>query len=647
MRKLSFLALAAVGLLFGACASNDVVDEQTQDPLQGRDGGFINVGIVLPTKSASATRAWSEEDKTTPILDPGSADEYAVQNVLLLIFSGSSETAAQLKQVEVLTPAFNNVADDPDQITQNSKHAVKLDATTADTYVGALAILNYTGIVTKINDYTISVLGSNLVSPKIGDLQDKVAEAETDGSTKFIYKVGTDKYFFMTNAVLSDTRGGEVAPTGAATTVLAPVDLTTTYATAEDAMASTSVNAEIFVERGVAKATISAGTDFLKIGSGLTKGGASYTTAGTFQGWCLDNTNKRSYFVRRVDVPETSFKWDLFNTKSTADKYRFVGMSSVDKFYTSSKENTQFRTYWAKDPNYSTDYTDTELQSEFYVPGTKTFVSQSTPLYCYENTFDVKHQSYKNTTRAIIHVKLNGGTTFYTVDNNQTVLYDEADMQDLIKSLLLSSATFNTWYAANGSGVLNKDNIELLFDKSAGVVKLSQVTIKKANLNSSHTVDFVFNNTTTALAGVIENDVNNYATNIKRYENGDTYYVIRIKHFGDDLTPWNKGEYSPAPTEATIANIYPDFDAASYLGRYGMVRNNWYYLEINKILKVGHPTVPNISPDPSHPEDPGTPDDPDDPTNPDHPDDTLDDVYIQARINILSWAKRPQTWNLK
>jgi hypothetical protein len=61
-------------------------------------------------------------------------------------------------------------------------------------------------------------------------------------------------------------------------------------------------------------------------------------------------------------------------------------------------------------------------------------------------------------------------------------------------------------------------------------------------------------------------------------------------------------------------------------------------LHIDGITKLGYTSPTEIhTPDPS---DPTTPD-------PDHPDDDLDDNFIKARINILSWAKRPQNWNLK
>ena len=60
------------------------------------------------------------------------------------------------------------------------------------------------------------------------------------------------------------------------------------------------------------------------------------------------------------------------------------------------------------------------------------------------------------------------------------------------------------------------------------------------------------------------------------------------------------------------------------MGRYGVVRNNWYELEVNSIKGIGYAVIP--------------------PTNK-VPDDVLDQ-YISVKINILSWAKRSQSEEL-
>ena len=100
---------------------------------------------------------------------------------------------------------------------------------------------------------------------------------------------------------------------------------------------------------------------------------------------------------------------------------------------------------------------------------------------------------------------------------------------------------------------------------------------------------------------------------IKTYKNGESYYIARIKHFGDDLTPWNAGDV-PYGT-----------DNDKYLGRYGVLRNNWYDLTINKISGPGYPDVPEVKPNTA---------------------DDEDTKYINVSVKILDWAKRSQSWDL-
>ena len=106
---------------------------------------------------------------------------------------------------------------------------------------------------------------------------------------------------------------------------------------------------------------------------------------------------------------------------------------------------------------------------------------------------------------------------------------------------------------------------------------------------------------------------------VATYANGVSYYPVRIKHFGDDLTPWKNTE-TPLPTVSDGA--YPSTNqAANYLGRYGVLRNNWYTINVEGIKKIGSQVVPEVTGD---------------------PDDELAD-YISVKINVLSWAKRTQS----
>ena len=94
---------------------------------------------------------------------------------------------------------------------------------------------------------------------------------------------------------------------------------------------------------------------------------------------------------------------------------------------------------------------------------------------------------------------------------------------------------------------------------------------------------------------------------IATYLDGVTYYIARIKHF-NELTPWTAGEGYGTKND-------------KYLGRYGVLRNNWYDLSVTSISGLGYPDIPEVKPT--------VPDD-------------ENEQYINVEVKILSWAKRSQ-----
>ena len=84
------------------------------------------------------------------------------------------------------------------------------------------------------------------------------------------------------------------------------------------------------------------------------------------------------------------------------------------------------------------------------------------------------------------------------------------------------------------------------------------------------------------------------------------YYTTVIKHFNN------------------LVDDGTTYDENKHLGLYGVVRNNWYDIWINSVSGPGEPEIPEI---------------PDEPVNKEH-------SFINAEINILSWAKRTQDVNL-
>ena len=111
------------------------------------------------------------------------------------------------------------------------------------------------------------------------------------------------------------------------------------------------------------------------------------------------------------------------------------------------------------------------------------------------------------------------------------------------------------------------------------------------------------------------------------YKGGVTYYNARIQHFGQAETPWSAiGEYING-NGTTVSEIYgSDADARTknFLGRYGVVRDNWYNLQVEKIMKIGTAEPVDVSK-----------------TTPDTPDDEIE-KFIAVHVHIVPWVLRIQ-----
>lgn len=667
MKKISILALAAVGLFTAACSSSESVnDVQVPTTLDGKGQGFLSVNVNLPFQPVSSTRGWEEQSQ----LDDGVAREYAVDDVLLVLFGGNQDPnqATVLQAWSPTTIGFKKVSDDPNQVTTRDKYVVKLrEGITGPYYV--LAVLNAHDLVKIKADGTgITDAGGTDVT-KLSQLQGMIISANaTTGETPFVNNKGANKQdgFFMTNAVLSDKQSGTIS--GVSPIVLAPVSLI--YESEEAANAANAVpSVDVYVERGLAKVTLSATLAFDE--SVKTKSGDALLVA-SLGGWVLDNTNLSSYLVRQTPT-NFAAEWGYYNrqaSKTSNDYFRFVGVNNVDKPKAlSGNDNPEeyspvvdvvtesaYRTYWSPDPNYA----DNSIVGKLYEPKVKTYPTDiNAPQYCFENTFDVDHQNYKNTTRVVAKVILNSGKNFYTIRDDRKTLYQLADVKKAIYARMMLNEDFRTWASTNISGTVSESSFaDVLFKESVaeGTTVAGTIHVTDVKVNATAGVVNFSEQTVGAKSGAtILADVMGYVGRIQQYPQGETYYAVRIKHFGDDLTPWGwNGETEPTVADDTdakkIAKIYPQSGdvtpAENYLGRYGVLRNNWYVISLDKILKIGHPIVPWLNPGNDPNPDPDDPDNPN-PEDPDHPDDSLDDSYISARINILSWAKRPQGVILK
>ena len=644
MKKLSFLALAAVGLLFGACASDDSVEKGTEE---ARAEGYVAVNIKLPMTPFTVSRAANDK------YDDGESFEYNVQDCAILFFEGADEASAKLITAQkVLLPFTPNHTDaDNDNVTYSFTATSRVSGFTNTGKLYALAMLNYGNVMSLAGDGTptIGVTPLTLGTTTFKDF----VELQTNKNL-IANSSASNNYFLMTNAVLSKTIGGHgaaTAPTKANLQQLAEMDPSKIKQTEAEARAD--VAGEIFVERAVAKVTLSVSATTVNTGIGT-------PLTVTVNGWAIDNMEPSTFVTKNTGFLRTTPVTDYIPYTSGAfasKNYRMVGNVSVrvDAAPTNPYLNSTpdlYRSYWCIDPQYD--------KNAAGLLGATTFVGTDKAQYCYENTFNTTYQNFKNTTRAIIKVTTDGGD-FYTVNEDQT-RYNEADATTYsIANVVGNSAVvagFNDGLNPGKSWEINKSSFTATFTRDAETGRYKMATLAlsaavKDEIGAGKTFKASFESD---MATVLTNAITTANKNVilRKYVNGEMWYEARIMHFADpsspgytsgtfgatdtDLAPWNKWESGAGkPTGGNTAGSYPGADAEkNYLGRYGMVRNNWYDIEVTAFKKLGKPVDPSgkiSNPDIDYPDTPDTPD---------------DDIteYISARIHVLSWAKRTQKWDL-
>lgn len=584
--------MLASALAFSACSSDDVAENGNGSLTDFTNGGYVKMAINMPTVKSSEGAFKGKNDD----YHDGTPDEYAVNNTTVIMFQGNNENDAIFHSAYNIPNAWTpNPVDG--QISSTLQLTKKVNEAAIGSNLYALVVVNNNGLLSVGADHKLTVNGSGFTG-NFTDFKNELATAADVSGTKFS---GAGEGLFMANAPLSKGTGGTAESGGPVTTL---VNLTTNvYPT--DTEANNHPAAHIYIERGVAKVTFinrkidaSFTTDAFSNGKGVA------TVTYTMDGWNLDITNKSSFLVRHVNPDWNAYKTDITGVTVT-NPFRFVGHTEV--------HDGLYRTYWAEDPNYNSTPAGA-FNTVTSVDDINKPFGEYNPLYCLENTFNVDNQNQDATTRAIVRVKvkIDGAEgDFYTVNGGKTTLYSKTNLDNLVKNAIITNADVVT---ANG-GAPDATAITLRYSAAPdanGEVKVESIdlTLPDGTLLSSKTN---YNNILTA--------VNNTVKNITKYVDGYVYYPVRIKHFGDELTPWGQ-DYD---ANITTGKIYPATNKEErYLGRYGVVRNNWYELEVNSIKGIGYAVIP--------------------PANT-VPDDVLDQ-YISVKINILSWAKRKQSEKL-
>lgn len=597
------LALAAT-LALGACSSDNVVDNGGSTPIDLSKGGFVKMSLNLPTDNNRGSRA---------DLDDGLASEYGIKNAYLVLFEGAEndEDAATFKGAyELSNSDFEMVGNNHVTLTKRIAFANGTKPAEGNKLY-ALVVLNNNNLFTVDATHTLTFATTNVNATDYAsranfiNFSKAIASTNTDGETPFASDVANNG-IFMTNAPLCTKPGGGTAPTDAKIKTLA--DVTDNIYTTE-AEAKSKPAAEIYVERAVAKVTVQSKNGTLVANSTNTASAINYQ----LNNWVVDNTNKKSYIVRQYNKDWNSIHSDKVTTGDY--QYRFVWGSEVNP--NATEGNKLYRTAFAQDPEYDDP---TAKAANYNQKASNASMTMSTefgndhPQYCNENTFKVTAQNQDQTTRVVLGVQMSEpgkdtyGADLYTINDNKEVVYTKATLTERLKKILLQESDVKDWVAKHATDA----SFDITFNTdAAGVTTIDKATFKgKTAAGKEETLESFTTNLNKALP------------NIVRYKGGVAYYAVRIKHFGDSDTPWNKEGQDVKPGNNSL--IYPNPSAGAsdgwFLGRYGVVRNNWYDISVNKIQTLGDATIPAFTND---------------------PDDVLEN-YISVSINVLSWSKHTQ-----
>lgn len=604
MKTTKFFALALAVLALGACSSDDVIG-QKEPAITGGEKGYVSISVNMPTQPTG--RAFDEESS----LDDGLPSEYKVNDATLLLFSGATEDGATFASAYNLdATGFAMNGSTTDQITSSATlvQEVTVPTTTNDDNIYALVVLNNNGKITVGAEGALTVGGSNFTGT-FKNFYETVLTL-SNGADDI-----TGNGIFMSNAPLYSKPGGASEPKDGTVSTLTVIDKNKIYTT--EAEASSNPAANIYVERAVAKVTVNA------TGSQTVTGGNENLASYEVAGWTFNVANTKTYPVR--NVANGSSWWALKAAGTTgADQYRFVGNVAV--------ATNLYRTYFGEDPNYSTYSADDFISKSGEDLANTTWFGfgANNPGYCLENTFDVANMINNRTTQVVVKAKLTLDSdlaeddgSFYVLNGNTSTIYKKdgvvATVQGRIADWL--QANWDKYFDADGT--IQGTAIDVVLSNATtdegGVITITSAKLDEEDVAS---LDFKDEQSLTTLnAGIVEQVAALNAEDgleISYYKGGYAYYPILIKHFGDDQTPWTE-------EASNTSGAYEGAEAnANWLGRYGVLRNNWYDITVTGIKNIGSPSVPDITGDTDDPE----------------------SRYIAVSINVLSWTKRTQSADL-
>ena len=607
MKKNYFYWTALLAPFLVGCTNDEVKDDKG-DPQPEKDT-YTSVCIKLPTVSS--------ETKAELGYDAEEKGEYKVSDLTLLFFrvpegqeeSGIAENEFVLSEVVSTKAELSTGTVLPGTILPDNSADGDAGATTKTLSTGPIPISsNSVRVLALLNVGSTEGIAKELL--KLGSPFSTINNALPIPGGNLEELLGTaHDCFLMTSApVYSDS----------------DMKTLTKCVTSSNEVTAESNPTTISVERVVAKVSLKAGdnymadadtgTKYFTVGNDLSHAGDKITILG----WTLGNTNTKAFPFRKVETswPSISTLWDNAICPSKVNPARI---------------------YWAVDPNYDR----TVAESQFSTP---TSVKDNTGWtdaaeYCLENTCDYNWMYKSLVTRLIVKAKYipdktkvtTGGNN--TMDDNETwwsftTVAEHYSAKNMYLKIIkwahdnLNKDNNMPDVPTNGDGITTDDSKET----STGILTGTSSDNKwKITLKSDGHLHYKLDKVsyqktdgfgTTDLSGASLDAFHSSMGRIQKYDKGVCYDEIFVRHFTDE-----EGGYKPEDGTSWVKE--GEYTQAQ-LGRYGVVRNNWYTVTINSIKEPGEPTIP---------------------IDPEEPVDT-ETAYINCSIEISAWAKRDHSIDL-
>lgn len=378
----------------------------------------------------------------------------------------------------------------------------------------------------------------------------------------------------------------------------------------------------------------------------------------------------------KLQINFSSWHLDRVNTKT----FPVMNIDGLDWERSYSHSGNEFnRVHWAIDPNYDKDtYSNlysstTNIGIEFSRSITPYSAGKGESLYCLENTMDYDKMLQNQTTRVIMFWTLEwwgtdpsdntrrnselqlppdylydaNGVMAYTKDQVVGNNFDEYGM-----FVIGEDAKANIWDFKHIQEKL-KEAAKIIFENQNITISLKQkpgnptVAGKPNNLDGGYyklselielsdndkpfnpsddewkQFGFVLNLDDATSQKITYYPATFLVVNNETVSRIGVYYVIRIRHFSNsegqedgDYIYWDGSVKIKPADDNLIADYYP-----KHLGRYGVVRNNFYDIYITRINSLGSPQpIPEITDDDT--------------------DDMPEIPYIDVDIQVRPWTVR-------